>query len=157
MLVTEYAPARFLMGKVVRDYHSERHAAGSGGNLKDLMHLGMLFLFALRPKRGRQQYGDATLLALLRWLPSMENLPAMAWSEEKLEATIRVLARGSGGELTAKNAQELHDLYITQHLTGDYVRNVDTKPMSKGYPAVVKSRVADMMHRFANGMMPFIE
>ena len=134
MLVTEYAPALFLMGKMVRDCHWEKHAAGTGGHVKDLMHLQMLFLFALRPKRGRQQYRDAILLGLLQWLSNMDNLPAMTWSEEKLEASIGTVAHGAGGEMTAKNAKELHDLYVTQRLTGDDVRDLDTNPMSKLYP-----------------------
>ena len=128
-----------------------------GGHVKDLTHLQMLFLLALRPKRGRQQYQDKTLLALLQWLPNMDNLLAMAWSERKLEATISVLARESGGEMTAKNAQELHDLYITKRPTGDDVRQLDTNPMSKGYSAVVKSRVAHMMNSIAKATMPLIE
>ena len=78
--------------------------------MKDLTHLQMLFLLALRPKRGRQQYQDKTLLALLQWLPNMDNLLAMAWSEEKLQATIGTPARESGGDMTANNAKELHDL-----------------------------------------------
>ena len=81
----------------------------------------------------------------------------MAWSEEKLEATISTLAWESGGEVTAKNAKELHDMSITQRLTGDDVRNLDTNPMSKGYPEVVKSRVADMMNGITNSAMPFIQ
>ena len=59
--------------------------------------------------------------------------------------------------MTAKNAQELHDLYTTQRLGGDDVRNLDTNPMSKGYPQLVKSRVADMMNIITNGTMPFIQ
>ena len=49
------------------------------------------------------------------------------------------------------------DLSCLATLHGDDVRLLDTNPMSKGYPAVVKSRVADITNRIANGTMPFIE
>ena len=59
--------------------------------------------------------------------------------------------------MMAKRAKELHGLYITQRLTGDDLRNLDTNPMSKGYSEVMKMRVADMMNRITNGTMPFIQ
>ena len=87
----------------------------------------------------------------------MDSLPAMAWSEEKLEAGIGRLAQEAGGDLMARNAEELHNLYITQRLTGGDIQHLDVNPMSEGYPDIVKSRVAEKMNRITNGTMPFME
>ena len=43
----------------------------------------------------------------------MDELPATARWEEKLEASVGRLAFEAGGDLTAANATDLHNLYVT--------------------------------------------
>ena len=64
LLITQYVLALLLMGKMVRDCHWEKHAAGTRGHVRVLMQLQVLFLLALRPKQGRRQYLKTTLLGL---------------------------------------------------------------------------------------------
>ena len=114
LLVTQYVCALFLMGIWVRDCHWKLQSAGTGTHVHKLLYLQATCLLALRLKRGHQQYLANTLLALLQWQPHMDAFPAMAWCEEKLEATISVLAADAGGDMTSANAQRLHHLYVTQ-------------------------------------------
>ena len=157
LLVTQYVPALFLMGKWVRDCHWELHTPNTGGRVKLLLQLQTTFLLALRPKRGRHQYLTNTLLALLQWNPVMDTLPGMAWGEETREASIGRLAADVGRDMTAGNVQEVHNLYVTQRSTAGEVRDVTRNPMSRHYPAHVTNRVGALLARIANFTVPFIE
>ena len=63
----------------------------------------------------------------------MDELPAMSWCEEKLEASLSWLAFEAGGDLTAANTTELHNLYMTQCLIGGSVHDVHRTTISKTY------------------------
>ena len=157
LLVTQYVPALFLMGKWVRGCHWKLHGLNTGGHVKEPVQLQTTFLLALRPKRGRHQYLTNTLLALLQWNPVVDTQPAMSWAEEKNEASISRLAADVGRDMTATNVQDVHNHYMAQRSTAGEVKNVTRNPMSRQYPAQVKLRVAELLARIANFTVPFVE
>ena len=68
-------PTIFYLGYRVRALQWRGHDAWTGANANEVLQFTTVMLMALRDNQGRQQYLDATLLALLQWEPYLDALP----------------------------------------------------------------------------------
>ena len=89
LLITQYVPALFVVGHMVRNCNWDSRTAGTGVKAKEVLHQCLHILMKLSGEGAHGvEYIRTILCALMTWTPWHDNLPGCCFSEEINEAAL---------------------------------------------------------------------
>ena len=153
-LLRDYVPALFYLGYRVRTLHWRRHQVWTGADAPEILQFSTVILLALREKQGRQQYLDATLLALLQWQPFMDVLPGAAFCEEKLESTLNELQKGKDEDPTIITVGKHQKQYRYLNRKANESRDIADPHVARTWPVRVRYRTRRLIATIVAGTVP---
>ena len=112
LLVTVYAPSLFGLGMSVRECYWMLQQPNTGARVRDLLCFCLGFLLALE-KSEKTEYTRVLLLAILTWSPFLSSLPAAAFVEEVMEASLSRLGRFCATDLRRHSVNDFSDAFAS--------------------------------------------
>ena len=152
----DHAPALFYLGYRVRTLHRRRHDAWTGADADEVLQFSTVILMALRDTQGRQQYLDATLLALLHWEPYLDALPGASFCEEKLESTLGELQQAKKDNPTIITVGEHAKHYRYLNWKPDEPRDLTEPHLARRFTALVQYRTRRLITRILVSTLPYM-
>ena len=119
-----------------------------------MLQFTTVMLMAPRDTQGRQQYLDATLLALLQWEPYLEALPCASFCEENLESTLSELqqAKEEAPTIITFGGYANHYRYLTRK--PNEPRDLTEPHLARSFTARVQYRTTRLITDILAATLP---
>ena len=144
LLVTDFAPACFLLGYHVRSCNWAGREAGSAIHARRALQTATLVLFKLcQGGEHRVQYIRCLLSALCQWSEWHEQLPGCCFSEEDCEAGLARLAHSLNLHPNAMACEEANHHYLLVPPAAAGARSTGNHPLQQRYLDQVRQLVGD--------------
>jgi len=162
VLLHEYIPLLFILGRLVRNLNWERHDLQSSQDAYDVNRICLLMLLALRGKCNPtdfQSYVDTLCLVLLNWKEYHKGLPGISHAEEHLEAMLSRLNSRLNEDLTANNltAYCTHFIRLGSSTDGSVSKDRDKAGIPRQWKHMVDIRIEKLIEAICRDDLPFIK
>jgi hypothetical protein len=154
-LLSEYVPACFYLGFLVRQCNWASMTVGTGVNAYKALQTAMWILVGLtHPNEDKIMYVRTIAVALLAWQPWYDDLPGMTFSEEFCEAMLGILSTRA---LKNPNQTSLYDtgnlfLCITR---SEAVKDLHRTGVGQALVTVVKQQLTIRINRSLTEELPW--
>jgi hypothetical protein len=154
-LLTEYVPALFHLGFLVRECNWNGRTSFSGGVGHEVVRYAWLVLLGLGKRVG--PYFQRLGVALLLWTPYHGEAPAAFHCEEVLEAMLSRLAKAMQRDLTAFEVDEINVLFRTMRPPS--MENMDIKRpnLDKKLVERIETDMYALVHAIRTGKLGYIK
>jgi len=112
-LVSQYIPACFYVGHLVRTCHWEGRQAGSGKGARECTTTALVILLSLLGSRARgDEYVRALGISLLGWQQWNDNIPGCCYSEEVCKAALSRFTTMLASNPRVTNTDDACDVFL---------------------------------------------
>lgn len=154
LFLFEYIPALLTIGIRLRECYWQHRAANTGGRARDVLGYCLVYLGGMH-RSLKSEYLRGLSLAQLLWNPAVHSvLPAAAYVEECLEASISRLHAAAGEDLSASNVDRLSLLYRAMGPPRRSVKDADHPGISQVYPFRVQLRLERVLQAITQRVLP---
>jgi hypothetical protein len=153
MLLTQYIPLLFQVGKAVRDCNWTGKVEGTGGNVKNALLDCLLLLRRCKSHKGVELYKDRIIVALLTWTPFHQQLPQAGHCEECGEALLSRFACRCKKDVTLQEFTEMDDVYRTLQPAGEAPTN-RCRDVGEKLKDDVRQALLDSVVKMLDGTFP---
>ena len=112
LLLEDFVPCLFAIGLSVRECYWDLQKPETGARARQILAFCLTYLLSLE-KSNRNEYCRVLSMALLFWTPYHSMLPAAAFVEEVLEASLSRLSRYCGTDLRTHTVEQFSDAYAS--------------------------------------------
>jgi hypothetical protein len=155
LLLFDYVPALMHLGISVRDCYWNGQQANTGNKARQVL-AGCLALLVAVDNRGASEYIRSLALTLLYWTPYHSALPAAAFVEESLEASLSRLARMLSGAYHADTVSDIGAVYASLGRASMRRHDLQKPGLSRVYVHQVGLRMSKLLDHIVNDTMPFV-
>ena len=138
-LVTVYAPYLFNLGLSVRECYWCLQQRDTGARVHEILCFCLAFLLSLE-KSEKNEYCQVISMAILTWSPFHSALPAAAFVEEVMEASLSRLTRFCATDLRLHSVDDFSDAYASLGLSTQ-VTDLNKAHIAPALPGRVSIRV----------------
>ena len=154
LLVTEYAPCLFNLGMSVRECYWMLQQANTGIRARDLLSFCLTFLLALE-KSEKNEYCRVISMAIVTWNPLLSSLPAAAFVEEVLEASLSKLARFCATDLRRHSVTHFSEAFASLGC-GRKLVDVNRTHIAEALPGRILIRLDKAIGALRAGRFPVV-
>ena len=152
LLVTVYVPCLFNLGMSVRECYWCLQQPNTGARARDVLSFCLAFLLALE-KSEKNEYCRVIAMALLTWTNFHSSLPAAAFVEEVLEASLSRLGRLCATDLRRHSVGHFSEAYASLGPSRP-VADLNEPHIAAALPFRIKIRVDKCVSLLRSGSFP---
>ena len=154
LLLTEYAPCLFTLGKAVRECYWDLQAVNTGERARTLLAFCLNLLLALE-RTHKNEYCRVLGVALVQWSAFHGHLPAAFFMEEVNQASLSRLAQFCTTDLRRHTVAQFSEAYAALGPSPKVIQL--TRPhMSDTLSQKVVHRVEHSMYALERGLFPVV-
>ena len=154
-LLFDFVPALMHIGISVRRCYWEGRQPNTGNWAKQVISDCMAFLVAV-DNRGSSEYIRSLGLTLLYWSPFHSAMPAVAFVEEALEASLSRLARMLTGSYHADSVSDIGSMYCSLGTANTKRHDLSKPGVSRVYTKQLAIRLSKLLDYIVSGTMPYV-
>jgi hypothetical protein len=154
-LLFDFVPTLMHLGISVRRCYWEGRAPNTGDWVRQALCGCLTFLVAV-DNRGSSEYIRSLGLTLVYWSPFHSALPAAAFVEEALEASLSRLAKMLIGSYHADTVADIGAMYCSLGRASSRKHDLDKPGLSRVFAKRVGQRLSKLVDHIVCGTMPFV-